>query len=161
MATITALAIDFDGAGSGAVVNSVTDIDWAPGNALLRPDAGESLTAPYVGQRITLLAQCAAGSYLVGRETIPVWYTREALQFNAAWREQATLAVPGSRARVLAEGGRFVVAWKYPLYAIIVALPSDTAESRRFATAFLLRFLYFFENAATDAELSFPASVDY
>jgi hypothetical protein len=107
-----------------------------------------------------------SGSYLVGADTVPLWYSREALVFDSAWRDTPALAPAGARAFVLsAEGSpfaeRFTVAWKMRKFSVILSLHADEAAGRRFALAFLTRFAFFFDNAVTDAELSFPATVDY
>jgi hypothetical protein len=102
------------------------------------------------------------GEYLVGAEAIPLWFTRVTLSYGGAWKEGGGFpVVAGAREYSLTTSGRSVIAWKYARYSLIISFPSETAELRRFASALLLRFAFFFENAATDAELSFPATVEY
>ena len=98
-----------------------------------------------------------------------VWYTREALVFGGAWKRED---LGGTAVLVLSRPGASVIALKASRYCLFFEFPSATgsvttdrgaadARRRAFIKAFDRKFLAFFENAAADAELSFPAYVDY
>jgi len=61
----------------------------------------------------------------------------------------------------LARDGGPVIALAGPGYSLFFELPEDTPAFRSFLAAFERRFAFFFEGAPTDAELSFPAYLDY
>jgi hypothetical protein len=129
-----------------------------PGKALLATGPAAIKGLPFFSPNAI---PSLSGAYLVGAETLPVWYTREGLQFGGQWKERPSFALGGGRAWTLAANERFVVAWKQRRFSLIVSFPSERAFDLRFSAALLTRFTFFFENAATDAELSFPAVVQY
>jgi hypothetical protein len=90
---------------------------------------------------------------------IAVWYTREALVLGPEWKR---LELGGSRAYSLARGGGAVVALRADRYTLFFEPgPVPEGKARAFMLAFERKFLAFFENAPSDAELSFPAFVDF
>ncbi len=92
-------------------------------------------------------------------DEIPVWYTREAVVLGGAWK-RATLA--GYSAFSLERPRGSVLALRAPRYSLFFELPAALdSGGRAFITAFDRKFQAFFENAATEAELSFPAFVEY
>ncbi len=91
-----------------------------------------------------------------------VWFTHETLVLGAAW-ERTNLG--GPEAYLLARPQGAVLALKSAQYYLFFELPAGAApddQSRlSFIRAFDRKFQAFFTNATTDAELSFPAYVDY
>jgi len=57
--------------------------------------------------------------------------------------------------------GRLDLALRYANWSLIFDLPSADPPLRRFVAAFIDRFTFFLDNAHSDAELSFPATVAY
>jgi hypothetical protein len=91
---------------------------------------------------------------------VGVWYTREALVLTAAWKKAPAF---GAGAMSLARDRALVLVLKDPRYYLLFDFPQalDEATMGAFALAFGRKFQAFLENAATEAELSFPAFVDY
>ncbi|MGO8692790.1 MAG: hypothetical protein ACLQMF_03865 [Rectinemataceae bacterium] len=89
-----------------------------------------------------------------------IWYTREPLYFGTDWIRgtMGRYAIYTSKRDAT---GAVVIAFAADRYELLVELPSDDAELRRFAAALEDRFALFFADAATDADLSFPAYVDF
>jgi hypothetical protein len=89
-----------------------------------------------------------------------VWYTREALVLGGSWKQAASY---GGAAFALERPQGPVIVMKAAAYYLFFDLPQAAAERdrRAFIRAFDRKFLAFFENARSDAELSFPAYVDY
>jgi len=83
--------------------------------------------------------------------------------FSDAWKaaETANFRAPVLRVFRLQRDVSVVLALKAASYILFLELPEDTVALRRFALALDRRFGFFFENAATDAELSFPSFVEY
>lgn len=130
---------------------SVRGLPFFPPNALTALAGAYSLAAP-----------AATGS--AAPSEAAVWYTREALVLGGEWKKTD---LGGTSAFTLARPtGRLLVV-KTPRYYLFFELPQrggqGTADPRdlAFVRAFDRKFQVFFENAATDAELSFPAYVDY
>jgi hypothetical protein len=102
---------------------------------------------------------------------VAVWYTRESLVFAPEWKrvEQGAAGSTGVVAYSLARADGTVLAVKTGKYSLFFELPSGglapeaSVDSRfaAFVAAFEKKFQAFFVNAASDAELSFPAYVDY
>jgi hypothetical protein len=103
---------------------------------------------------------------------VAVWYTREPLVFAPEWKrvEQGAAGTTGGVvAHSLARADGAVLAVKTGKYALFFELPAGgpapgaSGDSRfaAFAKAFEEKFQAFFVDAASDAELSFPAYVDY
>jgi hypothetical protein len=92
-------------------------------------------------------------------DEVSVWYTREAVVLGGAWKRAA---LAGYAAFSLERPRGPVLALRTPSYSLFFELPAalDSGE-RAFITAFDRKFPAFFENAATAAELSFPAYVEY
>jgi hypothetical protein len=95
---------------------------------------------------------------------LSIWYTREPLVLGSSWRRDETY---GSGAFLLARPQDQVLVLKAPGYYLFFELtdlsgaaPSDQGR-RAFIRAFVRKFSAFFQSAASDAELSFPAYVDY
>lgn len=101
------------------------------------------------------------GEYDLGPFRVAVWYTREALVFGEAWKVQPSGRGGAARAWLLERAGGPVLAIVEQGYSLFVELPLDSASMRRFAWAWDEKFRVFFLNAPTDAELSFPAFVDF
>jgi len=102
------------------------------------------------------------GEYLLGKDRLEFWFTREALVFSPPWKEDPALAPALARgARSLRSPLGFVVAWSYPRYTLILAFPLESSFNKGFAEALSRRFGFFFDNAADDAGLSFPALVEF
>jgi hypothetical protein len=91
-----------------------------------------------------------------------VWYSREALVLSSAWKraDLGASGLPDESAYALARAGGSVLALRTAKYTLFFELGDDPG-GRDFARAFDRKFRSFFDNAASDAELSFPAYVDY
>jgi len=101
------------------------------------------------------------GEYEVSKSLVRVWSSRSPLSFGKSW-ESIPIKLPASlRALRLARDGGPVIALAGPDYSLFFELPADTPAFRSFLAAFERRFAFFFEGAPTDAELSFPAYLDY
>jgi len=101
------------------------------------------------------------GEYEVSTALVRVWSSRSPLSFGKSW-ESIPIKLPASlRALRLARDGGPVIALAGPGYSLFFELPEDTPAFRSFLAAFERRFAFFFEGAPTDAELSFPAYLDY
>jgi len=88
-----------------------------------------------------------------------VWYTREGVVLSSAWQ-----AIPGSAnasLRLLAQPEGEVLYVRGEGYSLFVRAPKADAAARSFALALNRRFAVFFNSASSDAELSFPAVVEY
>jgi len=101
------------------------------------------------------------GSYLIGTETVDLWFTRDPLVFGPDWSPAASWAT-GSKG-FAADGGAGVLdlALPSPTWTVIFRLPSSGATMHRFVAAFVERFGFFLDNARLDADISFPATVSY
>ncbi len=90
-----------------------------------------------------------------------VWYTREALVLGTMWKRAD---FPGYDAFVLTRPQGSVMVFKTSAFHLFFEASTGTTTSdpglRAFVRAFIRKFTVFFENVATDAELSFPAFVD-
>lgn len=138
--------------------------DTAPGAAAARSPA-RLLSGPAALRGLPFFAPNAIrvlrGEYDLGPFRVVLWYTREALVFGDAWKAQPSgrggqakswlLDRPEGTVLVIAESG----------YSLLAELPQDSASLRRFLWALDEKFRVFFLNAPTDAELSFPAFVDF
>jgi hypothetical protein len=91
-----------------------------------------------------------------------VWYTREALVLGNSWKRTG---IGGPTAFALARPQGSVLVLVGPHYYLFFEPPAGSASGdlswRAFVQAFDRKFQAFLEKAATDAELSFPAYVDY
>jgi hypothetical protein len=135
--------------------DSVKGLPFFPPNAIAALAGAYSLAGP---------ASPGSAALPPGKGGAAVWYSRESLVFGPAWkRADASLgASPGEAAYSLARDSGLVLALKVGKYALFFELPpGDDARSRSFVQAFDRKFRVFFESAASDAELSFPAYVDY
>lgn len=103
------------------------------------------------------------GEYLVDTGRIPVFSTREPLALSGSWHAVLGPGWPatGIRAYRLAREGGVVLLLRTAKYSLFLLLPPDLEAYRAFSLALERRFSFFFDNAADDAELSFPASVDF
>ena len=93
---------------------------------------------------------------------VSVWYTREPLILKSSWKR---IEFAGFDAFALARPRGNVLVLKGASYHLFFELPAGAATDdpgrRAFVKAFERKFSVFFENAASDTELSFPAYVDY
>jgi hypothetical protein len=93
---------------------------------------------------------------------VALWYSREAIVFSSAWKRFESRGIgtfPDSAYSLERSEGR-VLALRSEGYTLFFELPGDPREID-FARAFSGKFPIFFRSAASDAELSFPAYVDY
>jgi hypothetical protein len=111
--------------------------------------------------------QALTGAYALAPNspTLTLWYTREAVVLDSTWK---SFDLGEGRAYVLPESGGEVLALRADRYTLFFepdtaagAAGLDDERTKAFIRAFSRKFLSFFENAASDAELSFPAFVDY
>jgi len=101
------------------------------------------------------------GEYDLGSFRVTLWYTRDALIFGDAWKIQPAGRGGQAKSWLLERPEGPVLAIAESGYSLFVELPLDSASLRRFAWALDEKFRAFFLNAPTDAELSFPAFVDF
>jgi hypothetical protein len=101
------------------------------------------------------------GEYSLGEARAKVLCTREALVFGPEWRRVSPDPGPGLTGFLVQGQEGVVLALLSPKYCLFVELPADKPALRRFASALESRFSTFFDKAATDAELSFPAWVEF
>jgi hypothetical protein len=138
-------------AGSGQAAAPVS-----PARLLRGPDAVRGL--PFFGPNAIAALR---GEYDLGVGHALVWSCRGAVVLGAAWKAAQAEAGSSSRPFLLAGAERTVFALVADRYVLFVELPADLPATRRFAFALDRDFHTFFENAPTDAELSFPAFVEY
>ncbi|MBL8966712.1 MAG: hypothetical protein JNG85_06860 [Spirochaetaceae bacterium] len=101
------------------------------------------------------------GEYAAAGDRVRVWSTRAPIAFSAAWQVRRLALPAGLEARLLERGEGPVLAFRAKGYTLFFEFGAQGAALERFALAFERRFSVFFERSATDAELSFPASVDF
>jgi hypothetical protein len=101
------------------------------------------------------------GEFGLGPAIVPVWSCREKLVLGAAWRPVATDSGARLKARLLDRPQGPVLAFVTEGYVLFFELPQDIPAYHRFALSLESRFQVFFQNAVSDAELSFPAFVDF
>jgi hypothetical protein len=95
---------------------------------------------------------------------LPVWYTRASLVLGSSWKRAEGF---GPSALLLARPQGRVLVLRAERYYLFFELPAqggtvrDEQGRQAFIRAFERKFGAFFDNAPTDAELSFPAYVDY
>jgi hypothetical protein len=135
----------------------VSGADAVKGLPFFQPNAIAALTGAYA------LASVPSGASTLGAERVGLWYTREAIVLDASWKR---VDLDGRTAYSLSRGAGSVLCYKEGRFSLFfelgpAAAPGVEAERRAFIKAFLKKFLAFFDNAASDAELSFPAYVDY
>jgi hypothetical protein len=87
-----------------------------------------------------------------------LWYTRESVVLSQAWKAASAY---GSLSRVLDRPEGPAVFLKGEGYSLFLELAIDSPEARSFAQALNRKFAVFFRNASSDAELSFPSTVEY
>jgi hypothetical protein len=126
----------------------------SPARLLRGPEAVHGL--PFFGPNAL---PALRGEYGLGRTVLKVWSCRERLVFGSSWKPVEADSRPGLRAwRQDGERGP-VLALVSAGYALFFELPEEGQAFHRFALAMESRFQVFFENAGSDAELSFPAFV--
>ena len=140
--------------GSGAAV--AADTVRSPARLLSGPAALRGL--PFFAPNAIRVLR---GEYDLGPFRVTLWYTREALVFGEAWKAQPSGRGGPAKSWLLERSEGPVLAVSGAGYSLFVELPRDSASLRRFASALDEKFRVFFLNAPTDAELSFPAFVDF
>ena len=133
--------------------------DASRGLPFFSANAIPSLRVEYLIVPAGAIPANAAEAVAPGRAdpVVRVWYTRERLVLGATWK---VVELGGRRARLLERVEGPVIALISERYALLFELPADSPSLRGFATTLERRFAIFFDNAPTDAELSFPAIVD-
>jgi hypothetical protein len=89
---------------------------------------------------------------------VRLWYTRESVVLSSAWKASSAY---GAGSRVLDRPEGPAVHLKGEGYSLFLELRSESPEARSFAPALNRKFAVFFRNASSDAELSFPSTVEY
>jgi hypothetical protein len=127
------------------------------------PNAIRALYGEYLLGKSALDAASAVGA----AESAPgkddpriarLWYTRESVVLSSAWKASGAY---GAGSRVLDRPEGPAVFLKGGGYSLFLELASDSPEARSFAQALNRKFAVFFRNASSDAELSFPSTVEY
>ncbi len=152
-------------AGGGAITGGAARGGAAAARPELPPGRALLLRGPEPRKGLPFFSPNAipalVGEYEVSKSLVRVWSSRSPLSFGKSW-ESIPIKLPASlRALRLARDGGPVIALAGPDYSLFFELPADTPAFRSFLAAFERRFAFFFEGAPTDAELSFPAYLDY
>jgi len=136
--------------------------DSVRGLPFFPPNAISALSGAYVPSVPAQPAVPDAAGVAPAPTETAVWYSREALVFSPAWKrvDMGAAGFPDEAAYALSRGSVTVLALKAGKYTLFFEL-ADYAGGREFAWALDRKFRSFFDNAASDAELSFPAYVDY
>lgn len=136
----------------------ISGADPVKGLPFFPPNALASLVGAY-----DLALPAPPGSLSSPSTLTEVWYTRESLVLGPAWkRSDGTL--PQALVLDRPQGPVYCLAGEG--YRLFLEPPNGSgggaeAAWRAFVPAFERKFQAFFLSAATDAELSFPAFVDY
>jgi hypothetical protein len=136
--------------------DAVKGLPFFPPNALAALSGAYSLDGP-ASPGSAPRAQAAGAA-----AEVPVWYSRAPIVPAPSWKRVdlgAGLSA-GEAAYSFPRGELTVLALKEGKYSLFFELPDDP-RAGAFARAFARKFQAFFDNAADDAELSFPAFVDY
>jgi hypothetical protein len=130
--------------------------------AMLVRGADSARGLPFFGPN-AIAALSGAYRLVAGGGEAVVWYTRDSVVLGPEWKRTSLGGVEGSQpeARVLARARGIAVALEGEKYSLFFELASDAPSWRAFAFAFDRKFRGFFDAATSDAELSFPAYVDY
>lgn len=145
-------------AGPASLPGASPRLELPPGRALLLRGPEPRKGLPFFSPNAL---PALVGEYEASTALIRVWSSRSPISFGSYW-ELIPVKLPDSlRAYRLARAAGPVLALAGPSYALFFELPADTPSGRNFLIAFERRFAFFFEGAPTDAELSFPAYVDY
>lgn len=136
----------------------VSGADPVKGLPFFPPNALASLVGAY-----DLALPAPPGSLTTPSALAEVWYTRESLVLGPAWK-RSDGALPQALVLDRPQGPVYGLAGEG--YRLFLEPPNGSAAGaesawRAFVPAFERKFQAFFLNAATDAELSFPAFVDY
>ncbi len=129
-----------------------------PGRALLLRGPEPRKGLPYFSPNAIA---SLVGVYAHVEGEIIVRYTRAPLVWGSAWENALVKTPENFRAYLRKDSLGRVFALASPRYTLFFELHADSSATRAFALAFERRFRFFFEGAVSDAELSFPAYVDY
>jgi|GEM_PF-1439324 len=119
---------------------------------------GEYLLGTRASDAASAVAAAANDPAKYEDRRVSAWYTKERVVLSTGWKASAS-AGPG--AFVLARPEGPVLFLKGEGYSLFLELRAETPETKAFAQALNRKFGVFFRNAASDAELSFPALVEY
>jgi hypothetical protein len=140
----------------------VIGADRVLGLPFFSPNAIPALSGAY---ELEQASQNASPGLAPNAPTLKLWYTRETVVLDSAWK---SFDLGEGRAYILSDGDKEVLALRADRYTLFFkpdkatgAPTLDDERTKSFIKAFSRKFLSFFENAASDAELSFPAFVDY
>ena len=141
--------------------DSVKGLPFFPPNALSAL-VGSYALAGLSSKLATGPAAAPFSAAVWGLAEARVWYTRESLVLGSAWRRTD---LGGRLAYSLAQAQRQVLLLREEGYYLFFEFSRDleSEDPRRgaFALAFERKFQAFFQNASGDAELSFPAFVEF
>jgi hypothetical protein len=131
--------------------------DPVKGLPFFPPNALRALEGSY---ELGGLASPNAPASAPAQDRAQVWYTREAIVLGGSWRRTDLGAGFPSYALSRPQGPVYCV--EASGYFLFLEPPEAApAAWSAFAAAFARKFQAFFQGAASDAELSFPAFVDY
>ncbi|MEI6385252.1 MAG: hypothetical protein WCQ50_01365 [Spirochaetota bacterium] len=143
---------------SGSVAGGIPLVA-PPGRGLLAEGPARVGGLPFFPSNAT---PALSGSYLVASDRITFWFTRSTLYFSPAWKDSPNLATAtGVPASVLVQGERQVLALRWKDHSLFLSAPSGRELPRAFVVALVRRFSFFYGSVTSDAELSFPAAVDF
>jgi hypothetical protein len=154
-----------EGSAQGRIVRRAileSGADAVKGLPFFSPNAIPTLTGAY---ELEQASQNASSGLAPNAPTLRLWYTRETVVLGSDWK---SFELGEGRAYILSVGGKEVLALRADRYTLFFEPDTATGAARlgdektkAFIRAFSRKFLSFFENAASEAELSFPAYVDY
>jgi hypothetical protein len=171
-AILSALVIPLAAAPPAGGAKAAAQTSAAPARAILSrgpdpvrglpffsPNAIPSLRVEYLLAPAAQAPADAASAVAAERPglLLRVWCTRSPLVFGSTWTRTS---VGERRAYLLSREEGEVLALSRDGYCLLFELPEDKPAYRVFALALDDRFALYFENAPSDAELSFPAFVD-
>lgn len=147
--------------GRGYLIDGPQPVKGLP---FFSPNAIPSLKGSYA-----LASESEGSADLSHRPSLNLWYTKEALVFGDAWKKADFAGLEARSALISSYKSSSVLALREGRYTLFFVKDGsssgdsdvETAVNKGFILAFEKKFQAFFQNAASDAELSFPAFVDF
>ncbi|MGD9938345.1 MAG: hypothetical protein AB7T74_00950 [Clostridia bacterium] len=91
---------------------------------------------------------------------LSVWFTREALVLDEAWRSLSCSGLPTGFTLAQSgtlEAGLLVVVASTSDYRVVISVPAGFGNPCGFTTVLIERFTFFMRNAGREEDISFPA----
>jgi hypothetical protein len=119
---------------------------------------GEYLLGAGAQDAASAVSAAGEGSAKYEDRLVSAWYTRDHVVLSSAWKGSTAA---GAGARVLARPEGPVLFLEGEGYSLFLEIGAESASTLSFARALNRKFVVFFRNASSDAELSFPSTVEY